>query len=125
MPKDFSRSLRVADQIQRELADLLQNEIKDPRLNLITLTGVEVSRDYAYAKVFYTALGAQGDNDAIEQGLARASGFLRTHLSKRIKLRQVPQLIFVYDKSVEHGAFLSKLIDEAVAQENTTDSKSE
>lgn len=59
MPKDFSRSLRVADQIQRELADLLQNEIKDPRINQITLTAVEVSRDYTYAKIYYTTLDRQ------------------------------------------------------------------
>jgi len=125
MPKDFSRTLRVADQIQRELADLLQNEIKDPRLNQITLTAVEVSRDYAYAKIYYTTLAEQDKNASIEKGLEHASGFLRTNLSKRIKLRQIPQLIFVYDQSVEHGAFLSKLIDEAVAQEKNPDLKSE
>ncbi|MCP5273480.1 MAG: 30S ribosome-binding factor RbfA [Burkholderiales bacterium] len=118
MPKDFSRSLRVADQIQRELADLLHHEIKDPRIDQVTVTAVEVTRDYAYAKVFYTTLGDQERNIQVEKGLEKANGFLRTSLSKRIKLRVVPQLIFVYDKSVENGAYLSKLIDEAVAQEN-------
>lgn len=118
MPKDYSRTLRVADQIQRELADLLRHEIKDPRINQITLTAVEVSRDYAYAKVFYTTLGDQEQNIQVEKGLKKANGFLRLNLSKRINLRIVPQLIFIYDKSVEHGAYLSKLIDEAVAQEN-------
>ncbi|MCW5619034.1 MAG: 30S ribosome-binding factor RbfA [Nitrosomonas sp.] len=118
MPKDFSRSLRVADQIQRELADLLQNEIKDPRINQITLTAVEVSRDYTYAKIYYTTLDRQEKNGVIEKGLKHASGFLRSNLSKRINLRQVPQLIFIYDKSIERGAYLSKLIDEAIAQEN-------
>jgi len=117
MPKDFSRTLRVADQIQRELADLLQNEVKDPRVIQITLTAVEVSRDYAYAKVFYTSLGNEETNSLLEKGLEKAGGFLRSSLSKRIKLRVVPQLIFVYDKSIEHGAYLSKLIDEAVSQE--------
>ena len=117
MTRDFSRTLRVADQIQRELADLLQNEIKDPRINQITLTGVEVSRDYAYAKVYYTTLVDQEKNTLVEKGLDNAVGFLRSSLSKRINLRQVPQLQFVYDKSVERGAYLSKLIDEAVAQE--------
>lgn len=118
MPKDFSRTLRVADQIQRELADLLQNEIKDPRINQITLTAVEVTRDYAYAKIYYTTLDHQEKNGVIEKGLEHASGFLRSSLSKRINLRQVPQLIFIYDKSIERGAYLSKLIDEAIAQEN-------
>ena len=117
MPKDFSRTLRVADQIQRELADLLHHEIKDPRINQLTITAVEVSRDYAYAKVFFTTLGDQSQKIQVEKGLEKAHGFLRSSLSKRIKLRVVPQLIFVYDKSIEHGAYLSKLIDEAVAQE--------
>ncbi len=117
MPKDFSRTLRVADQIQRELADLLQNEIKDPRINQITLTTVEVTCDYAYAKIYYTTLEHQEKNGVIEKGLEHASGFLRSSLSKRMSLRQVPQLIFIYDKSIERGAYLSKLIDEAVAQE--------
>lgn len=124
MPKDFSRSLRVADQIQRELADLLQNEIKDPRISQVTLTAVEVTRDYAYAKVFYTTLGGQDEKVQVEKGLKHAVGFLRTELSKRIQLRQVPQLIFTYDKSVEHGAHLSQLIDEAIAQENPPDAES-
>ncbi|SET47326.1 ribosome-binding factor A [Nitrosomonas marina] len=117
MPKDFHRQLRVADQIQRELADLLTHEIKDPRLGNITITAVEISRDYAYAKVFYTALDNQDNSSLIEKALAKASGHLRSSLSKRIKLRIVPQLIFTYDQSVEHGAYLSRLIDEAVAQE--------
>lgn len=123
MPKDFSRSFRVADQIQRELADLLQNEIKDPRISQVTLTAVEVSRDYAYAKVFYTTLDGQDENAVVEKGLKHAAGFLRTGLSKRIHLRQTPQLIFVYDKSVERGAHLSQLIDKAIAKEKKTDSQ--
>ena len=62
MPKDYSRSLRIADQIQRELADLIRNDLKDPRIGMITLTGVEVSQDYAHAKVFYTTLRSESDN---------------------------------------------------------------
>ena len=118
MPKDFSRSLRVADQIQRELADLLRHEIKDPRIDQITITTVEVTRDYSYAKVFYTTLVDPEKITLVEKGLEKANGFLRSSLSKRIQLRVVPRLIFVYDKSIEHGAYMSKLIDEAVSQEN-------
>ncbi len=117
MPKDYSRTLRVADQIQRELADLIDHEIKDPRVGMITLTGVEVDRDYAYAKVFYTTLGSKEDNFLVEKGLDRAKGFLRSSLSHRMKLRAIPQLQFVYDESVERGVRLSNLIDEAIAQE--------
>lgn len=117
MPKDYSRTLRVADQIQRELADLINHEIKDPRIIKITLTGVEVDRDYAHAKVFYTTLGNKEENFLVEKGLGCASGFLRTQLAHRMKLRSIPQLHFIYDKSIEHGIHLSHLIDEAIAQE--------
>lgn len=117
MPKDYSRTLRIADQIQRELADLIHNELKDPRIGTITLTGVEVSCDYAHAKVFYTTLGSAGDNFLTDKGLEHAAGFLRSQLSHRLKLRVVPQLHFIYDESVERGMRLAQLIDKAVAQE--------
>ena len=118
MPRDFSRTLRVADQIQRELADLVQNEIKDPRVRQITITAVEVTRDYSNAKVFYTTLCSKEENVLVEKGLEHAKGFLRTHLAHRMKLRITPQLHFVFDASVERGVRLSKLIDEAIAQDN-------
>ena len=120
MPKDFSRSLRIADQIQRELADLIRNELKDPRIGMLTLTGVEVSLDYAHAKVFYTTLRSESDNFLISNGLEHAAGFLRSQLSHRLKLRVVPQLHFVYDQSIERGVRLSQLIDEAVAREGSS-----
>jgi ribosome-binding factor A len=120
MPKDFSRSLRIADQIQRELADLIRNELKDPRIRMLTLTGVEVSHDYAHAKVFYTTLRSESDNFLINNGLEHAAGFLRSQLSHRLKLRVVPQLHFVYDQSIERGVRLSQLIDEAVAREGSS-----
>lgn len=117
MPKDYSRTLRVADQIQRELADLFDHEIKDPRVGMITLTGVEVDRDYAHAKVFYTTLGNKEDNLLVKKALEHAKGFLRSSLSHRMRLRTVPQLQFIYDESVERGVRLSNLIDKAIAQE--------
>ena len=120
MPKDYSRTLRVADQIQRELADLIQHEIKDPRVGQITITAVEVTRVYSHAKVFYTTLGSKEDNFLVEKGLEHAKGFLRSNLSHRMKLRIIPQLHFVYDESVERGVRLSKLIDEAIAQDQTS-----
>lgn len=120
MPRDFSRTLRVADQIQRELADLVQNEIKDPRVRQITITAVEVTRDYSNAKVFYTTLCNKEENVLVEKGLEHAKGFLRTHLAHRMKLRITPQLHFVFDASVERGVRLSKLIDEAIAQDKAT-----
>jgi len=117
MPKDYSRALRIADQIQRELADLIRNELNDPRVGMITLTGVEVSHDYSHAKVFYTTLHSESDNFLTGKGLEHAAGFLRSHLSHRLKIRVIPQLHFIYDESIERGIRLSQLIDEAVALE--------
>lgn len=117
MPRDFSRSQRVGDQIQRELAELIREQVKDPRVGMLTLSGVEVSRDLAHAKVFFTVLG---DKDAIEgttQGLRQAAGFLRRELGRRMRIRTVPELHFQYDDTQEKGARISALIDEAVASD--------
>jgi ribosome-binding factor A len=115
MPKGPARSLRVAEQIQRELAEILRTELKDPRVAMITLTGVEVTADYAHAKVFYTLMGNAEQRAETGVGLKQAGGFLRSQLARRIKLHSIPQLHFVYDASVERGFELSRLIDEAVA----------
>lgn len=115
MPKGPARNLRVADQVQRELAEILRTELKDPRVAMITLTGVEVTPDYAHAKVFYTLMGDAEQRAETEVGLNKAGGFLRSQLARRIKLHSIPQLHFVYDASVERGFELSRLIDEAVA----------
>ena len=109
------RLRRVADQIQKELSALLRAELKDPRVGMITLTGVEVSPDLAHAKVFFTTLGDAEALARTEAGLKRAAGFLRTELGHRLKLRITPEIRFVHDASVERGARLSKLIDDAVA----------
>lgn len=114
MPKDPLRTQRVAEQIRRELALLLRQEVKDPRVGLVTLTGVEVTADYAHAKVYFTALAPSGSLAGVEAGLSRASGFLRAELGRRIRLHTLPELHFVYDESVERGVRLSRLIDEAV-----------
>jgi len=115
MAKDPSRLGRIADQIQRDLADLIRSELKDPRVGMITLTGVEVSKDYRHAKIFFTTLGGPEIVLQTHQGLQRASGFLRSQLAGGLTLRIVPELHFVHDDSVERGVRLSKLIDEAVA----------
>ncbi len=115
MPKGPARSLRVAEQIQRELADLLRTELKDPRVAMITLTGVEVTADYAHAKVFYTLMGSAEQRAETDEGLKQASGFLRSQLARRMKIHSIPQLHFIYDASVERGFALSQLIDQAVA----------
>ena len=115
MPKDYPRTRRIAEQIQRELAELIRLELKDPRVSgLITITEVEVSPDQSHAKVFFTLLGDARQIEQSTVGLKRAAGFLRTQLGSRMKLRSVPQLDFRYDASVERGVKLTRLIDEAV-----------
>jgi ribosome-binding factor A len=105
-----ARSARIADQIQRELAEVIRLELRDPRL--VTLTGVELSRDQSHAKVFFTVLGSQPED--AQSGLANAAGFLRSELARRLTTRKVPELHFAYDESVERGMRLTHLIDEAV-----------
>lgn len=109
-----ARHARIADQIQRELAELVRTELRDPRIGMVTLTGVEMSRDQSHAKVFYTVLGPEGAAREAGEGLGRAAGFLRSALAHRLTTRKVPELHFEHDESVERGVRLSKLIDEAV-----------
>jgi ribosome-binding factor A len=123
MPRDFSRTLRIAEQIQRDLADLLRIEVKDPRIGMVTLTGVEVTADYAHAKVYFTTLGDADQISAASEGLNCAAGFLRHELGHRIKLRSIPQLHFIYDESVERGVRLSQLIDAAVGGSDSAGKK--
>jgi ribosome-binding factor A len=110
------RGLRVADQIQRDLAELVAYELKDPRVGMITLTEVQVTPDYAHAKIFFTTLV---DNpDAIRKtlaGLQAASGYLRKELGRRLTIHTLPELHFLHDTSTARGIEMSKLIDEANA----------
>lgn len=110
----FARSTRIADQIQKELAGLIRGEMKDPRLGLVTITSVDVTRDLKHAKVFVSSLGDASAQALACETLMHATGFLRTQLAHRLRLRGVPQLHFVYDRSVEEGVRLSVLIDRAV-----------
>src|SRR5712664_4800519 len=104
------RLRRVADQIQRELSGLLRAELKDPRVGMITLTGVEVSPDLAYARVFFTTLADAESLTTIEAGLDRAAGFLRAQLGKRLRLRVTPEIRSQQDISVDGGVRLSLLL---------------
>jgi ribosome-binding factor A len=113
----YSRSDRVTEQIHRELSELLR-QVKDPRvahlLPLVTLTGVEITPDYAHAKVFYTSLAGHERDAEIARGLQHAASFLRRELGRRVRIHHTPELHFTYDASVERGTYLSRLIDEAV-----------
>ena len=117
MPKEYSRSQRVVEQIRRELAELIRLEVKDPRVGFITLTDVEITPDYAHAKVFFTSMTGEADVPEIQQGLRRARGFLRRELGRRIRIHTIPELHFHYDRSVEEGSRLSRLIDDVVRED--------
>ncbi|MEW6293602.1 MAG: 30S ribosome-binding factor RbfA [Pseudomonadota bacterium] len=113
----FSRGDRVAEQIRRDLVDLLR-QVKDPRvahlLPLVTITDIELTPDYAHAKVFYTSLAGEERAGEVAKGLAHAAGFLRRELGRRLHIHHIPELHFVFDASVERGTKLSQLIDAAV-----------
>ncbi len=117
--KGFQRSDRVAEQVRRDLADLIRTELKDPRVGMISLTAVELTPDYAHAKVFYATLNDE-HLDEIERGLKRAAGFLRRELGRRIHIHTLPELHFVYDNSIQHGASMSALIEQANALSDQT-----
>lgn len=122
MAKEFSRTSRLGEQLQRELAKTIQFEMKDPRLGMVTLNQVTVSKDLGYADVHFTVMAAQGDSDEHIQAqteaiLNDAAGYLRSKMAKIVTARTTPALRFHYDKSLEQGHFLTGLIDEARAKD--------
>ncbi|WP_417688338.1 30S ribosome-binding factor RbfA [Pseudidiomarina sp.] len=127
MAKDYSRTERVGQQYQREIALILQREIKDPRVSMVTVSAVEVSRDLAYAKVYVTFL--QDDDQQVKRGLKvlnEASGFVRSLLGKRVRARITPELRFVHDPSLNEGIRMSRLVDDAIKRDQErTNSKDE
>ena len=117
MAKEFSRTSRVGDFLKQELAGLIQLEVRDPRVGMVSVTGVEVSRDLSHATVYVTVLGKDSAEEAAESiaALNHASGFLRSQIAKISNARTTPKLRFVFDTSIGRGARMSKLIDDAVA----------
>ena len=117
MPKRKSstpnRAFKVADQIQRDLSELIARELKDPRVGLVTIQGIEVTPDYAHAKVYFSLL--QGDPVQAQAGLNQAAGFLRSGLYKRLHIHTVPTLHFLFDRTTERAADMNALIAQAVA----------
>jgi len=111
-----NRGYRVADQIQRDVAELIR-DLKDPRIGMVTITAVDVSPDLQNAKIFFTHLaGVEHAREAVE-ALQHSAGYLRSELAHRLKLYTVPHLYFSYDDSIESGLRISRLIDEAVEQD--------
>ena len=125
MPKRSStpnRGFRVADQIQRDLSELIARELKDPRVGMVTINAVEVTPDYAHAKVFFSLLN--GDPEETATVLNAAAGFLRNGLFKRLHIHTVPTLHFIFDRTTERAADMNALIAKAVASRSKEDDAS-
>lgn len=113
MPREFKRSERVSGQLRRELAQLIQAEVKDPAVGLVSVSDVEVTRDLSHAKVYVTVFKPEAAADSI-RALKRAAGFLRTRLGQELRMRNVPELHFTHDDSVEKGQRMDSLIEQAL-----------
>ena len=121
MPREFTRSDRVSDAIQRILGQVIAQEIRDPRIGLVNINAVTVTRDMAYAKVFVTFVGAENEQESLAAAsvLNKASGFLRGFIAKELIMRSVPKLQFIYDKTAIRGQELSYLIERAIKEDST------
>lgn len=120
MPREFTRSDRVSDAIQRILGQVIAQEIRDPRIGLVNINAVTVTRDMAYAKVYVTFVGAdEAESLAAASVLNKASGFLRGFIAKELIMRSVPKLQFIYDKTAIRGQEISFLIDRAIKEDST------
>lgn len=115
MPHAYPRKLRIGELLQHELADLIRREVKDPRVQHVTVTEVDVSPDLSHAKVLISVLGAEGPQTEVVQALNHAAGFLRHALGQRVRLRVIPELRFSYDESLDRSARLEALIARANA----------
>ena len=119
MSREFERSDRVAQELKKEVAVILQREVKDPRIGMVTVSDVEVSRDLAYAKIFVTFL-FDNDQEAINQGmkgLEKASPYIRSLVGKAMRLRIVPELRFIYDESLVEGMRMSNLVSNVIRED--------
>lgn len=115
MPKEYARSERVAQMVNRHLAAILRNDVNDPRVTTLTITEVDVTKDLRQAKVFVTSMNDDAvDIDDIMRALDKATGFLRRQLANSIEMRHCPVLLFSYDNSISNGARMSALIDKAL-----------
>ena len=118
MARDYARTDRVGQQIQKEIAMIIQREVKDPRLGMVTVNEVEITRDLAYAKIFVTFFTLEGQCEKESEAILNdAAGYIRTLLAKRIKARIMPELRFVFDRSMSEGVRMTTLVNEAVAED--------
>lgn len=115
------RTARVADLVKQEVSQIIQHEMKDPRIGFVTVTSVEVSIDLRHARVYFSVLGSKADQKASLEGLERARGYIRTQLGRRIKLRHVPELLFRFDESFDYAQRISNVMRSIETTENEPD----
>ena len=123
MSRDFPRSRRIEDQIQRSLSEIIRTQVGDPRMHGVVITGVDVSRDLSVAWVYFSSLDDKHDRAALEKAFDSALGFLRAQLAKQLTVRQVPELRARYDDTTERSSAMERLINEAVAKDADDDAK--
>jgi ribosome-binding factor A len=119
MPREFPRARRIEEQLKRLLSELVRREVKDPRVGLITITAVSVTRDLTHAKVYFTPFAGMGDPGVALEALQHAAGYLRIQVRNQMRLRTAPELVFQLDDSLERGARLSTLIHDAVESDRS------
>jgi len=117
MPRDFHRSRRIEDQIQRILSEVVRTDVRDPRLHGAIITAVDVSRDLSVAKVYFTALDPEQDGDELAAAFASAMKFIRGRLAQQLTVRHVPELRFRYDDTMARGEAMDRLIEDAVSSD--------
>jgi ribosome-binding factor A len=121
----MDRTDRISEEMKREISFIIHNELKDPRLaKMISVTGVDVTRDLRYAKVYVSILGDENDKNSAIRGLKSAAGFIRRGIGRRIQLRYTPEIVFELDNSIERGVYINKLINETL-QENRGEADAE
>jgi ribosome-binding factor A len=118
---NFKRADRVAELIRTDMSEIINKEVKDPRLHAVTITSVKISDDLRNAKIYFVEMGKDECSDEIKAGLNRATGFIRRELGKRLQLRFVPELMFVHDTSFGYGNRIEKILAEIAKQENNND----
>lgn len=111
------RAQRIAEEMKREIASIIKEDLKDPRVGFVTVTGVEVTPDYRYAKVFVSIYGSDEEVKQALEGLEKASGFIRKEIGRRIKLRYTPELSFRFDESIRHGVRIAEILAEMQEKE--------
>lgn len=117
------RDTRIGEELKKEISDILQNEIKDPDLGFVSIVLVEVSRDLRVAKIYYSVMGSEEEVAKTKQAVKRSAGFVRHEVAGRLSLRHTPELVFIYDNSIEHGIRINRILNEEIKKQESEDEK--